>query len=453
MTKTLLLPTEIMSRELDARLLQGVLALRRGWRVIVGSKALINRGIWRLPASLYLCQTLTHKRVTMLKLLGRLGHVSYGWDEEGIIYLDRDVYLMRRVSTDTLSRLAGLIAWGHESAKDLGHRAKEVNLVARPLGNPRFDLLRPELRGLYDQEVEAIRSAHGDFVLINTNFSSFNPIISLHDLPKRALSSKDKPRVGEPKRFAEVLAHRRRLFDYFLKDLPKFISQNPDLKFIVRPHPAEDLTIWKDAFRGQANVKVIREGASIPWLIAAKSLVHNSCTTAVEAAIIGHTPIAYCPELALESESGLPNPISHRVFSIDELSTAVRLASGSRLPIGEEQRAVLERYVSGIEGPLATEAILDYCEEVYSANSRSKASPSVVTAAIRLFAAGRNVFKALRSGHITDRYLAKVFPPIGAGYVAERANEIAITLGLTIHISAREVSINVFELEVDRSAP
>ena len=359
MTKTLILPAEIASRELDARLLQGVLALGRGWQVIVGSKALINRGIWRLPRGVYLCQTLTHKRFTMLKLLRKLGHATIGWDEEGLIYLDRDVYLMRRVSTDSLSLLDGLVAWGKQSAADLDHRAGPVHLPVRPLGNPRFDLLRPELRKLHSSEVAKLKRDHGDFVLINTNFSSFNPIISLQDLRPRALSEKNKPLGGEPHRFASVLEHRRRIYDLFRRDLPVFTRRNPGIRFVVRPHPGEDLGIWIETFRGQDHVRVIREGSSIPWLIAAKALIHNSCTTAVEAMIAGHTPIVYCPELSLENESGLPNPISHRVFDIDELSAATRRAMQRRLHAGQQQRAILENYVSGITGPLAANTILD----------------------------------------------------------------------------------------------
>ncbi len=453
MTKTLILPAEIISRELDARLLQGVLALRRGWRVIVGSKALISRGIWRLPASLYLCQTLTHKRLTTLKLLTRLGHVSYGWDEEGLIYLDRDVYLMRRVSSDTLSHLAGVIAWGGQSADDLNYRAKTVNLSARPLGNPRFDLLRPELRGLYAKEAEEIRRVHGDFVLINTNFSSQNPVISLHDLPKRALSDKNQPISNEPARFAGFTEHRKKLFDLFLKDLPKFTSLNSDLKFIVRPHPAEDIAIWAGVFRGKSNVQVVRDGSSIPWLIAAKALVHNGCTTAVEAAMIGHTAIAYCPELSLDNESGLPNPASYRVFTIEDLSAAVRLASQNLLPMGAEQRALVERYVSGMTGPLATETILDYCEEIYSAGRKVKVAELAVAALTRFVAARRHVYKSLRQGHRTDRYLAKVFPPISSASVAARASEIAAALGLAFRVSAQNISVNIFELTAHQPAP
>ncbi len=443
MKKTLILPAEIHSREFDARLLQGVLALERGWRVIVGSKALINRSIWRLPSSLYLCQTLTHKRLPMLKLLKSLGHVSYGWDEEGLVSLDRGIYLMRRVSTDSLGRLAGLVAWGNNNASDLDQRAQGVGLKARPLGNPRFDLLRPELRGLYGQEVEAIRKAHGEFVLINTNFPSINPVISLHDLGPRALSAVNTPKSGEPARFSEFLEHRSRIYEYFKRDLPQYARENPDLKFIVRPHPAENAATWTGLFQGLPNVQVIREGASIPWLIAAKALIHNGCTTAVEASLLGHTAIAYGPEVSLERESALPNPISHRVANIGELGVTTRTALRNELQMGAEQRAILEHYVSGITGPLASDAILDFCEELIAkqpARSPLGALPS------RVIGAFRHGYKYLRRDHITDRYLAKVFPTLGEDAVSRRAGEIAAVLKLPYGVQAKQISRNVFEL-------
>jgi surface carbohydrate biosynthesis protein len=175
------------------------------------------------------------------------------------------------------------------------------------------------------------------------NFPSVNPITSLNDLKTRALSDKNKPTKDEPKRFAGYIRHRRNLFEMFCKDLPKFARENPDLKFVVRPHPGENMGVWKEAFRENANVNVIREGASIPWLMAAKAIIHNGCTTAVEAGIIDHTPITYCPELSLENESELPNAISHRIFTTDKLAAAIKLAFASQLIMDDGQRAALSR--------------------------------------------------------------------------------------------------------------
>jgi surface carbohydrate biosynthesis protein len=443
MTKTLILPAEIYAREFDARLLHGVIALNRGWRVIVGSKALINRAIWKLPRGVYLCQTMTHKRRTMLKLLRRLGFVCVGWDEEGFIYLDRDVYLMRRISLDTLKHLDSVIAWGRQGAEDVGHRSRTIGLEPLPLGNPRFDLARRELHALYADEVAAIRAQHGRFVLINTNFPSLNPIVSLHDQKPRITSSKHPPSEKELQRFARFQEHRRALLSGFLEGLPQLARKLPDIRFVMRAHPGENEEVWKSAFAGLSNVSVIREGSSVPWLIAADALIHNGCTTAVEAAVIGLTPIAYCPETSPGEESAVPNPISYRAHSLDDLEVALRRSAARTLPMGNEQTEILSRHLSAVEGDLASIAIMNHFDGL---DSERPDTGFLTLIFYRTYAMLRHAYKAMRRGHLTDRYLAKVFPQVSAGQVSARANQIANALSLPENIRVRSISRNVFEL-------
>jgi surface carbohydrate biosynthesis protein len=441
MMKTLILPAEIHAREFDARLLQGIVALRRGWKVIVGSKALINRAIWRMPRGLYLCQTVTHKRVTLLKLLRKLGFVAFGWDEEGLIYLNRDIYLMRRVSVETLSLLQSVITWGPQGAEDVTHRAKLLGLTPLPLGNPRFDFLRNELRDLYADDVGAIRAKYGHFVLINTNFSSFNPIISIHDLKARSTSDKHPPTESENARFVNLLAHRKEIYVRFLADLPRFASLHPQMQFVLRAHPAENEDTWRDAFKHQPNVSVVREGSSVPWLIASDALVHNSCTTAVEAAIIGLTPICYCPVISLYDESALPNPVSHRVYDFEQMAQALKLSANGALPFNKKQKKVLDLHVSAISGPLSCELIMDHLDGI-----DLPAVNPVVRAASMAFAYAREIFKSNRRGYITDRYLEKVFPALSRENVETRANQIASVLKVKGKVVVKTVIENVFEL-------
>jgi surface carbohydrate biosynthesis protein len=411
----------------------------------VGSKALINRAIWKIPRGVYLCQTMTHKRRTMLKLLRRLGFVCVGWDEEGFIYLDRDVYLMRRISLDTLKHLDSVITWGKQGAEDVGHRSRAIGLEPLPLGNPRFDLVRRELHALYADEVDAIRAKFGCFVLINTNFPSLNPIVSLHDQKPRETSSKHPPSEAELKRFASFQDHRREVLKGFVEALPKLARKLPDVRFIMRAHPGENEEIWKAAFAGLANVNVIREGSSVPWLVAADALIHNGCTTAVEAAVIGLTPIAYCPAVSPGEESAVPNPISFRAYNLDDLEHAVRRSAGRTLPMGNEQAALLSRHLSSIEGDLASAAIMDHVDTL----EMERPSPGMLTRTFyRAYAVLRHAYKSMRRDHLTDRYLARVFPEVSAGRVSARANQIAKALSFSENIRVRTISRNIFELEI-----
>lgn len=445
MRKTLILPAEIHSREFDARLLHGIVAAQHGWRVITGSKALINRAIWRMPRGVYLCQTMTHKRVIVLRMLKSLGFAAFGWDEEGLIYFSRDIYLMRRISVDTLAMLQSMVTWGKQAAEDVEERAKSVGLTPLPLGNPRFDLVRPELKGLYDKEVAAIRARYGRFVLINTNFSSFNAVISLHDLKPRTTSEKHAPTETEKAGFAKGLAHRREVYDRFLADLPSFTAQHRDTTFVLRAHPGENEGTWRKVFAGQANVHVIREGSSIPWLIATDALIHNNCTTAVEAAIAGLVPICYCPVVSLEDESTLPNPISYRVYDFAEMTDAIRQSTAKTLRMHPEQRAILGHHVSAIDGALAAQRVMTHLDSLTLPNSNP-----LKRAGTLAFGAIRQLFKSLRRDHITDRYLDKVFPTLRTEDVEARANQIANALNEPRKIAINQITRNVFELEFRR---
>lgn len=55
-------------------------------------------------------------------------------------------------------------------------------------------------------------------------------------------------------------------------------------KVIVRPHPSENIEIWKKYTKNYSKkIKIIRSGNVLSWILAAKLLIHNGCTTAIEA--------------------------------------------------------------------------------------------------------------------------------------------------------------------------
>lgn len=436
--KTLILPAEIKSRELDARLLNAVVACRRGWRVITGSKALINRAIWRLPRGVYLCQTLTAKRASLLRLLEQAGFVSIGWDEEGLVYFGRDIYLARRVAPQTLARLATVIAWGEASRNDLDERAGQAATRAVAIGNPRIDLLRKELRGLHAAECAALKAQHGSFILINSNFSGVNPMAVIGD----ARSAVKKPVVaGEEAaldRFAAMHAYRGELFKHFVALARDLARAMPDQKVIVRPHPAEDPAAWRSS-DGPDNLHIIRQGPVIPWLMAAGAIIHNGCTTAVEAACLDRAPIAYCPLPPAADEAPLPNAVSVKAHDRGEVERLTAASLAGKLRLGDGQRQTLDNHIAALDGPLASERMVDVCEQL--ALPARAPSPSW-----RGYAAARAAWKKVRLNHVTDRYIARVFPPTPVEEVRHRAQAIAAEIGGDADFNVRQVARNIFEL-------
>jgi len=71
-----------------------------------------------------------------------------------------------------MKRIAYLTTWGEDNARAFRQfSGYDNNTPIIVTGNPRIDLLRPELREFYRPEAEALRERYGNFILINTNFS------------------------------------------------------------------------------------------------------------------------------------------------------------------------------------------------------------------------------------------------------------------------------------------
>ena len=163
---TLLIPVENQVRELDPKLLLAVLAARRGFSSVIGSHRELDFRIASFPRSLYLCKSFTVRNLKMFRIMAKIGHEILSWDEEALVHLPPEMYFSRRLSPLTLKYIAHLFAWGEDNA-ELWRQYPELppGLPIHLTGNPRNDMLRPEMRAFYDNEVKALRKAHGDFIL------------------------------------------------------------------------------------------------------------------------------------------------------------------------------------------------------------------------------------------------------------------------------------------------
>src|SRR5690606_30231129 len=126
-----------------------------------------------------------------------------------------------------------------------------------------------------------------DFILINSNFGSCNHfsggdayLKSLHD--KKIITTEQ-----EKDYFERYFSYRRLVMDEILAVLPTLRSAFPQARIVIRPHPSENAETWKRHAGHLENVHVIHEGSAIPWLLAAGAIIHNFCTTSLEAFALG----------------------------------------------------------------------------------------------------------------------------------------------------------------------
>jgi hypothetical protein len=116
-------------------------------------------------------------------------------------------------------------------------------------------------------------------------------------------------------------------------------------------------------------VHVTNAGNVVPWLMAARALIHNGCTTGVEAHVMGVPAISFRPCVNDVYDDGfyqLPNRLSHQSFDLASLQSTLNsiLEGKTDAANGDERRALTQHHLAGMEGPFACEKIVDVLAQV-----------------------------------------------------------------------------------------
>ena len=233
--------------------------------------------------------------------------------------------------------------------------------------------------------------------------------------------------------------------------IPALSKALPDHAIVVRPHPIERLSSWEEIARGCKRVHVINEGNVVPWLMAADALVHNTCTTSIEASVLGTPSVSYEP-IPGDFGADLPNSLSHRTFDLDALKQKVRAIVGGELGVLDEgARAHLHQHVTSLDGSFASDRMIDALEEAgYLASRPSK--PSVLRHLRGVAHAGlRTGVKRINSRRDEHRnssgYHDHRFPPILAAELNARIERFSKLLGRFEEIRVRPISEHIFGVD------
>lgn len=427
------LPLMTASRDLDGRLVLGVELARRGLTSVIGYTAPVVAQALASPPGVFVTPTLVPAAADRLRRLRERGHAVVGWDEEGLVYPDPLWYFRNRMAGASLDQLDALVVWGEASAADVRAAFPGLRCPVHPLGNPRTDLFRSPAIAVFEDMARRIREEEGPFVLINTNFDLVNHADGPDGLQVRLRSGGRISGPDDEAAYARWAVLRRAVMDAFVEGMASLAAALPDHRIVVRPHPSEDASTWEEATRSLPSVVVRPAGGPVaPWLLASDVVLHNSCTTAVEAFLAGRPVVAYVPPGdASAMESPLPNQVSLQGRSWGEVVAIVSDVVRSWDGPTEEQVAVARRHLSATDGPLASEGIAAFLDE-----ARSRVLP-VRSAARRelIRRVGRRLAARARPATPPSRDVHQRHPPIDAEEVRARVTELARRLGVAVVVS------------------
>lgn len=371
----LIIPVENQVRELDPKLLLAIYAARRGFPSVIGNLREVDLRIASFPRSIYLCKSMTERNLKVFEILRRLGHAIVSWDEEALVHLPDEIYYSRRLSPVALAYLSHLFAWGEENARLWRcYPGMPEGLPIHITGNPRSDLLRPGLLPFYQEEADQIRREHGNFILMNTNFNHVNAFYGAQNLfvpvPEGESPKFGKAGVGMTLEFATALRDQKQaVFEAFQDLIPALDQAFPDHNIVVRPHPTEGQDVYTEIAGRCSRVRVTNQGNVVPWLMSASALVHNGCTTGVEAFAMGVPAVSYRPRVDERIDDGfyrLPHGVSHQCFDLPSVIEVLTEVFDGRTGAadGRERRELFDHYMVALDGPTACERIVDVVESV-----------------------------------------------------------------------------------------
>lgn len=443
---TLVIPVETLNREFDAKLLLALMAAERGLTPIFGSRTRLHDRLSELPRSIYLSKGIRSGSRVLSSLLERLGHIMVALDEEALVRYPDDAFLMK-LDAETFNRARLLYAWGPDNARVWrlfkGYRGTPI----LETGNPRFDLLRPDLRAFHDAAAAGLRARFGEFVLLSSNFAFVN-----HFIPNqtRFTVAKDAPREQAEQVKSGLEIHKRQVFTQFLAAIPPLAKAVAPKRLVIRPHPSESHAAWIEAAAGHDNVAVLHEGPIAPWLMAASGLIHNSCTSSVEAALLGTPSIAFMPVMS-EHDLKLPNSLSPHAASASQLATMLQDLPQRRDGPTPTQRAILDHHVAAIGGATACERILTSLDTHRDA-LLSGPEPGLMDRFSGLFDHHkRNAIRFVKTRRKLSRssgaYTRHKFPGIALAEVETRANRFRQITGRFATLAIRERRPDIFTIE------
>jgi surface carbohydrate biosynthesis protein len=158
---------------------------------------------------------------------------------------------------------------------------------------------------------------------------------------------------GMSRKYAEGFRdHKQAIFEDFQQFIPEVEAAFPEHTVVVRPHPTENQNIYQKIADRCRRVRVINEGNVVPWLMAVKVLIHNGCSTGVEAYIMRVPAVSYRKTVNDCYDDGfykLPNRLSHKCIDFEELRTTLARILGGDLGAseGDGRKALIDHYLAG----------------------------------------------------------------------------------------------------------
>lgn len=360
--ETIVLPVETKVREFDGKLWLGMNFVSRGKEVILGPSDEIRNTVDVTEPDVYITKDPGDSNIDFFKRLRSAGISVCGLDTEGGVFDSISNYSINK--RKVLNYLDAFFAWGERPAIEIRNQYENMMNI-HVTGNPRFDLLQPHLRFIYQNRAKPINERYGDYILLNGNFSRANP-------DNQGVITKSEEIYGSAPE--EEHTYKNRIFNLFLDAIYHLQAKFPETDIIIRPHPSENNTTYEEAFQRCDHVHIEDTGDVRNWIAGASVTVHHDCTTGIESALMGTPVVSYRPIQNKEYEAELPQVVSKQALTLENLTEYISksLNRDKYYEMTTDQTTHLKQYFHNIDES-AAEKMCDVISSLDTDNERNYA--------------------------------------------------------------------------------
>lgn len=306
--KLLALPIEIYKREFAERLFMALIAASRGYRVVIGES---NHRIFKKAKNGILFYK-DHAVWTegLFKKAKKNGMKICAFDEEGLIVGDRNLYQSARISIWALDNLDAIFCWGNNQKNTLSSVKKSYNLHV--CGSSKIDIAK-----LFSKCALQNTSRSQMHVLINTRFTYNNGAYKDFDVDNLiglgVIKSSD-----DLDYYRDLCRSEEKIYEEFCS-LIKLLGNKGKYKVTVRPHPLEEDNSYEEMAAIYPNITVDRNADLRQQILGADVIIHDGCTTAIEARAMGKPVLGLRPPNLYPAYDDFSNSFSYNFTNADEL--------------------------------------------------------------------------------------------------------------------------------------
>ncbi len=330
---------------------------------MIGQQWLLMRNMPRFQPGVVFFKGINKIQTVWMRGVQQLGHRVVAIDEE-VTAIANDRFVLKEVHESVFPYVDKIFMQGPFQRRVISDRYPAIVEKLSTTGNARWDLLRPVFRRFHDDDVAAIQRRYGRFILVNTNFGYVNSAWGGPEIFERVCASVGYVTRGDPLDedwLKSQYEFESRNADAFVPMIAAISDRFPEHQIILRPHPSESLAFWEERLRSIPRAHVVSSGSAVAWILASDYLIHNGCTTGIEAFLLECPVGAYSPFTNWAEDVLLGNKVTTRHASLDTLTADIEAALLDRALFVATSRArnieTLRAHYEGFDGESVTNRI------------------------------------------------------------------------------------------------